>query len=84
MAALSPLTKGLWAKFDTLQLVDRILLLAWVEPVMGERRWRVPRGLQEAALKPMHRSAGSHFTVKKKKKKKKHSTDFDRVSTEEG
>uniref|UniRef100_A0AAQ4RI62 Gypsy retrotransposon integrase-like protein 1 n=1 Tax=Gasterosteus aculeatus aculeatus TaxID=481459 RepID=A0AAQ4RI62_GASAC len=68
VAALSPWTKGLWAKFNSLQLADGVLQRAWVEPASGEKKWQtmVPRGMQGAVLEAMHGSAGSgHFGVTK-------------------
>ncbi|XP_016406721.1 uncharacterized protein LOC107739212 [Sinocyclocheilus rhinocerous] len=68
VAALSPFTKGLWAKFKCLWLIDGVLQRAWVVPATGEKRWQVmvPGDMQEAVLKAMQGSAGSgHFGVTK-------------------
>ena len=68
VAALSPWTKGLWAKFSSLRLLEGVLQRAWQEPATGEKRWQVvvPRRRQEAVLQAMHGAAGSgHFGVTK-------------------
>ncbi|KAL0147701.1 hypothetical protein M9458_056979 [Cirrhinus mrigala] len=68
VAALSPFTKGLWAKFKCLRLIEGVLQRAWVAPATGEKRWQVvvPGDMQEEVLKAMHGSAGSgHFGVTK-------------------
>uniref|UniRef100_A0A3B3SFD3 Gypsy retrotransposon integrase-like protein 1 n=1 Tax=Paramormyrops kingsleyae TaxID=1676925 RepID=A0A3B3SFD3_9TELE len=68
VAALSPVVKGLWVKFNTLRLLDGVLQRAWVEPATGEKRWQVvvPKVMQEEVLKALHGSAGSgHFGVTK-------------------
>ena len=68
VAALSPWTKGLWAKCNSLQMVDGVLQRSWLKPASGEKKWQtvVPRGMQGAVLKAMHGSAGSgHFGVNK-------------------
>lgn len=38
VAALSPFTKGLWAKFKCLRLREGVLQRAWVAPATGEKR----------------------------------------------
>lgn len=68
VAALSPWTKGLWAKFTHLRLQDGVLQRAWVEPATGEKRWQVvvPKAMQGTVLAAMHGSAGAgHFGVTK-------------------
>ena len=68
VAALSMMTKGLWAKFEALRLCQGVLQRAWKEPATGEERWQVvvPKGLREGVLKAMHGAAGSgHFGVRK-------------------
>lgn len=68
IAGCSLATKGLWSKFNTLQLSEGVLQRAWKEPATGKDRWQVivPKALREAVLTACHGSVGTgHFGVPK-------------------
>lgn len=61
MVARSMATKGLWAKFHALRLIDGVMQRVWKEPVKGELRWQVviPKTLRDTMLKAVHGTLGS-------------------------
>uniref|UniRef100_A0AAV2JG64 Gypsy retrotransposon integrase-like protein 1 n=1 Tax=Knipowitschia caucasica TaxID=637954 RepID=A0AAV2JG64_KNICA len=68
VAGFSLATKGLFEKFTTLRIKDRVLQRAWKEPATGEERWQtvVPRALRDPVLKACHGTPGAgHFGVSK-------------------
>lgn len=68
VAPLSPVTKGLWAKFTVLRVAEGVLQRGWKKPATGEITWQVvvPKRLQGSVLQQLHGGVGAgHFGVSK-------------------
>ncbi|KAJ8006814.1 hypothetical protein DPEC_G00111130 [Dallia pectoralis] len=68
VAPLSPVTKGLWAKFTNLRVAEGVLQKGWKQPATGEMTWQVvvPKELQGEVLQQLHGGVGAgHFGVSK-------------------